>query len=276
MIDKDSSKKTDGNAAQRRKEKRTQQRSLFPGEEQQPAKARDKQREGNRANKTKDEKNQMSINVKELFRSPAAWTAIFTGVLCLFTALLAWVSYQANSLNAAQQRAIVNFNGPAVSKKLTPDGKSVKAYQIYYGWQNSGRGPAKDAEAQYNFYLGDKKPTKDTDFSHLPTRDTLPLILGPGTYFQMTPIDLNVSDLESVETGKQHLFLWGWITYNDSIPHSPRRLTEFCTDVTSVQWATPGDHSDVNANPSITTPPCETHNCYDEECHDYDQRTKDE
>jgi len=220
----------------------------------------------------------MLQKLKAMFGSAAHWTAAFTGVLCLFTALLAYVSFEANRLNAANQRAIVNFNGPMFGKKMMPDGKKVKSYLVYYGWSNSGRSPAKNAFTQFNDSVGDRRPTKDTDFSSLSQRDTLPLILGPGTMFQVPPVELTVSQLDDVTSGKQHLFFWGWVTYDDGIPGSPRRLTEFCTDVTSVDWSGGPSmaHDDPANTMTINTPPCDKHNCYDDTCNDYSERTKSE
>jgi hypothetical protein len=266
-----------GNAADRRKQKRKQQRLNFPDGEP-SSEIDDGSDEGTHLNQQEKGRKQMTQNPPEKpdhwYSSAGFWTAVFTGVLCLFTALLWKVSNEANTFNASNQRAMINFGGPYLSKKMAADGKKVDGWQVYYAWSNSGRNPAKGVEAQFNYSLSDRRPTKDLNFGELPTRDTLPLILGPGTMFQMPPVDLSLDDLSSIESRKQHLFFWGWITYDDGNPHSSRRLTEFCTDVTGLTWTGPSDHTDPLANFSIQTPPCETHNCYDETCADYDQRTK--
>lgn len=265
-----------GSSADRRRQKRAQQRFPFAPEEEQPAKAQNEKDETRNLNQEKDEDKDMSDEWwKRVFGSSAVWTAIFTAVLCVFTGILAWISFQDNRLNQANQRAMLNFNGPGLQKKMSPDGKKIASWQVYYGWTNSGRDPAKNAFAQYNFSLGDKRPTRDLNFDTLPTRDTYPMILGPNTSFGMTPVELTIPDLEDVESGKKHLFFWGWATYSDGIPGSPRRLTEFCTDVTGLTWSA-DNHSDPSTTPVVSTPPCEKHNCYDEDCEDYRQRTSTE
>jgi hypothetical protein len=56
-------------------------------------------------------------------------------------------------------------------------------------------------------------------------------------------------------------------------PGSPVHLTEFCTDITSVSFSK-ADHSDLTGDVNFGTPPCPTHNCYDDECDDYAVRIK--
>ena len=261
-----------GNAADRRREKRAKRNAGLFGLDA----STDEDNSGyerNNFDQQKKENDQMSQEQTHWYTSSGGWTAIFTAVLCLFTFFLWRVSDAANGLNAANQRAMVNFNGPGVGKTLSPDGKTVAAYQVLYAWSNSGRSPAKSAISQYNASLSDLRPDRSLDFDSLPTRETLPLIVGPGTVFQLPPVVLTVSDLEDVSTGKKHLFFWGWITYKDGIPDSPTRLTEFCTDVTSINWGS-GDHNSLSNNPTLNTPPCAQHNCYYEECGDYAERVK--
>jgi hypothetical protein len=89
----------------------------------------------------------------------------------------------------------------------------------------------------------------------------------------MTPIQISSEDLEKVAEGKKHLFVWGWTTYRDIFTGTPKRLSEFCTEVVSITWTKP-DHTDAASDINTVNPPCPTHNCYDEDCVDYSSRTK--
>jgi hypothetical protein len=75
----------------------------------------------------------------------AGWTALFTGVLVVFTAILAWVAYKANENSVITQRAFVNFNTIAGTKAMTADGKSVQGINFLVSWTNSGTTPTKRA-----------------------------------------------------------------------------------------------------------------------------------
>jgi hypothetical protein len=264
----------DGNAAQRRKQKREQQRPDFSDGKPRLEMHDEVKPEENPRHPKKDLKNMPQNSINKWWPSAGSWTAVFTGVLCVFTGLLWRVSYQTTQFNAANQRAIINFIGPMVAKKMTPDGKKIDKWQVNFGWVNNGKNPAKNGFAQYNFSLSDKAVAKDTDFDSLPTRETIPLIVGPGLEYMEEPVDLTDNELKDVSNGKQHLFFWGWMTYDDGNPGSPKRLTEFCSEVAAVNWTGPDDHSDVATSVQITAPPCIKHNCYDDSCEDYIERTR--
>lgn len=208
-------------------------------------------------------------------RAPGAggWTAIFTAVLTI-VAVLQWLAYrEANELNAANQRATINVSGPAFGQVPSPDGKSTEGWMFQYGWNNSGRLPAKRVASQITFSLGDQRPVEGLNFATLGTGKTIQSVIGPSGGFQPPQIEMSVSDLKDVAEGKKHLFFWGWAIYDDGIPGTPRRLTEFCNDVTSLQFSNP-DMSSLSTRVEANWPPCPVHNCYDEQCNDYNEITK--
>ena len=90
---------------------------------------------------------------------------------------------------------------------------------------------------------------------------------------QTTGIYIPNDELEAVTAGKKRMFFWGWATYHDIFPRTPARLSEFCFIVSGATWTKP-DNSDSTADITIGTPSCPTHNCYDEECKDYQTRTR--
>jgi hypothetical protein len=205
------------------------------------------------------------------FLDAGAWTAVFTGVLMIFSGLLLKVSNKANETSIATQRAFVNFSGPGFTKII--NGKKQKGINVFYAMSNSGTTPARTGVSEWNISLGPTVSQKGLDFDTLPQAERLSIVLGPKASFQMTPISISIEDLEAVGEGKKHLFFWGWTTYHDIFGNTPERLSEFCTEIVSVTWMKP-DHTDATTDINTANPPCPTHNCYDEDCADYAGRTQ--
>lgn len=272
-----------GSAKDRRRHERSHKRDQgtlgFLDEFDGSPQRQDKPQSRNSRGKKEDEEIPMPEQkewIKLIFSrdSAAGWTAVFTAVLMVFSGLLYMVSDKANEVNIATQRAIVNSMGPSWQRIPSPDGKSIIGWRFDYGWQNSGRTPAKNAVAQTNLYTGDKHPNKGLDFSTLPQNNSLAFVLGPNASFGMPSNDVPLSTLKEISDGKKHMFFWGWIVYEDGIPGTPKRLTEYCMDVNSLSFSKPEDPSNPASDLVANWPPCETHYCYDEQCSDYDARTK--
>ena len=81
-----------------------------------------------------------------------------------------------------------------------------------------------------------------------------------------------ITVFNEVAAHRQRLFVWGWTTYRDVFWRTPTRLSEFCTEISNVT----GGLSDPATANSINwqTNACRTHNCYDEDCVDYQGKTK--
>ena len=69
------------------------------------------------------------------------------------------------------------------------------------------------------------------------------------------------------------MFVWGWITYDDIFKNTPRHLSEFCDEITNIK-GTPEDITDPAANITWELSLCREHNCSDERCADYREKTK--
>jgi hypothetical protein len=203
-------------------------------------------------------------------RAPA-WTAISTVVLMFFSGLLWKVSDKANETSIVTQRAFISFSGPVLAKNT--DGKKLKGINVFYVMSNSGTTPARAGISQWNLSLGPTVAQKGLDFDTLSQTERLSFVLGPKVLFQLKPISIPIQDLEMIGEGKRHLFFWGWTTYRDIFPGTPQRLTEFCTEIDSLMWSKV-DHTDATVEINTSSPPCPTHNCYDEDCEDYSRRVR--
>jgi hypothetical protein len=86
------------------------------------------------------------------------------------------------------------------------------------------------------------------------------------TYYQTESIPVDV--VEQAETGLQHLYVYGWITYNDVFRATRRRVTKFCFEVHPLSGdfrSTTGGPFGTRAN-FCTLGPKTLHNCSDEDC----------
>jgi hypothetical protein len=249
------------------------QQPPFPEFEGLPEKPEQTQTADTRENKQEDNTPMLGQIYNRLFEGKAAaWTAIFTCVLAVFSYLLWEVSKEANNTSAATQAASVSSFGPSLVKVTNADGKTLKGYNIFFTWINNGTTPTRSALMQANVSVGQDRPSKGLDFSSLPQSQSLTAVLGPRAGIQMPPAFISTEDVESVQDGKKHMFFWGWAVYHD-VFSSTARLSEYCFDVQGATW-TKADHNDATGDLSLATPPCGVHFCFNEECEDYQSRTK--
>lgn len=154
-----------------------------------------------------------------------AWTAAFTCVLAVFSYLLWQVSRDANNTSTATQAASVSSFGPGIVKVPNADGKTLKGYNIFFNWANSGTTPTKSTVMQANVSMGSSSPSKGFDFSTLQQSSSVTAVLGPKAGIQVPP---NFVSIEDVQQGKKHMFFWGWVVYHDIFSDTPR-LSEYCS-----------------------------------------------
>ncbi len=72
--------------------------------------------------------------------------------------------------------------------------------------------------------------------------------------------------------GQLRIYVWGWITYHDIFKGTPARLSEFCDEITDVKSSST-DMTDPSAKVTWDLLLCQEHNCADEECGDYGDKT---
>jgi hypothetical protein len=89
-----------------------------------------------------------------------------------------------------------------------------------------------------------------------------------------TTTEIPIGFIKVVQNGDMHFYVWGWMTYHDIFRGTPTRLNEFCDEIKNIKSSTE-DITDPAAtftwDLSLCTVP---HNCSDEECSDYKQKTK--
>jgi hypothetical protein len=221
--------------------------------------------------------------IKTLFApgAAAAWTALFTGILAVFTVVLVYytallynVSRDANDSTQRIERATVFMGGlGGVRKLLSDDNTRWDRVRVGFFFRNGGPTAPRNLRAKLSYQVFDGEMPSDFAFSDNTTTPPRTLFLGPDTQ-QATFIDLPLSAIEDVVERKKQLFVWGWATYNDVFNGTPPRLMEFCSELIDLQYTHPVPETPLdNKNRlQISLETCPRHNCYDADCADYETR----
>jgi len=202
----------------------------------------------------------------------AAWTACFTAILAIFSWLLFQANNDANKTAIATQRAFVTFTQiyfEPVPRATSPD--NVFSYRAHMPMINNGTTATKYSTYEMAVAVEDSIPQEGTDFDVLQQSEKYPFVFGPKQLYDGLGTPVSVADFEAVAQEKKHMFFWGWVVYRDVFEGTPVRLSEFCFNITNPRWQRP-NHNDETNPMKATTLPCKTHNCYDENCSDYNKR----
>jgi hypothetical protein len=220
--------------------------------------------------------------VKCLRRNSSVVIALFTIVIAFVGAIQAIIySSQVNIIRQqliASVRPYVSF--PALGSNVPGiyQGK-VTSQRVQVRWENGGGSPTVDGRASYGHTLTFGM-AEVTDFTK-PDFSDVPFVAGPKSTGNLL-VDVPLNALDGVEKKKNRAFLWGWLVYRDTFKDTPKHLTEFCIEIRDV-IATAEISSDLTKPPDLSDPKtrftldpatCPQHNCYDENCSDYTEKTK--
>lgn len=229
----------------------------------------------------------------QFWKSSAFWTAIFTGLLCIFTYLLYQVSRDSTNTAKEQARAVVSFGGFVVGPILNdPKTGEWVGQQFQINWFNNGSLPGKTATFQQDAqqFFGDLPKTYDFPLSGEKSEGTVP----PRGQFGTT-ITIPRSVLEDNWHTKNRLFVYGTTVYKDGFAEDELRVSEFCSEIyqITVGYTTPPQVGPAKTQPAVPPKPpimgdpgtailavswrsCShaAHTCYDEDCSDYKEQVK--
>jgi hypothetical protein len=284
-----------GNAAQRRKKKRANQRPEAPIGEAITEQDDEENKQENLADEQKKRPKKLLERIKKWFPNAAVWTALFTGVLTLFTVFQYRVSRITSEIQRNSQRAFLSFSGPAVGARFVsppmPNNSAPwNGQEIAINWSNNGETPARNVV----IHLGANGffPDIPAQFDYPPISDSINAVIGPKSFYG-TNMQVSKDEIIDVAHGKKRLFAWGTATYDDVFEKSPKRLSEFCVELTHLTFAPASTLPQPKTNqispqnpatmdledPNISLvgfqwQQCRAHNCYDEDCPDYKVATK--
>jgi len=199
----------------------------------------------------------------------AAWTAIFTLVLTVFTGVLAWVGYTANKNTVVSQRAFISISGFGGNKILGHDGKTIVGVQFLTGWQNGGSTPTRKAVTHCSWQHWSPELPSSFEFPDIPdpiNGPDRPFVVAPHGVTTV-PMIIPMAEWQDVSAGKTRLYVWGGQLTTTLLAAHQERLSEFCAEITNVSIAP--------TEVTWQTVSCKIHNCYDEDCSDYAKRAKE-
>jgi hypothetical protein len=217
-------------------------------------------------------------------------TALFTVGIFVATATYAvfaikqWNAMrESNAINRENvesvQRALVFFSGqPAYVKRLT--GKKVTSLTIVLPWENTGVTPAMNGKSIVNWKTFPSPSGLPENFTYPDEVNVEPrqFEIPPRGYGNGT-MDVPIQWIEATKNGSLRMFIHGWIIYDDIFKgtegtrKTPIHLSEFCDEITNIK-STPDDVTDPTANITWELSLCREHNCSDERCRDYQEKTR--
>jgi hypothetical protein len=201
-------------------------------------------------------------------------TVIYTGF-----AILQWIALRdSNDINRQSlqsvQRAYVTCNDiEEIINTAVVNGIKEHVWKFSAKCENSGTTPAISEIAYFN---GDNLPNEPTGEQFIgPPKSHRPIsVIGPkspvevGELHKMDSFILGNEPFSSIGLVEpQHVIFWAWVAYRDVFPGTKPHVTEVCQKLFGLA------SNRIFPNPSIgfSLLNCETHNCTDEYCADYDK-----
>ena len=214
-----------------------------------------------------------------------AWLTL--GAVVIYASISGWQLYQMRKATriAAQQtkisreslevvqRPFIVFRGYDIQKiSGTPIRGTIGGWRSIITWENAGNTPAIHVLPHFAMFRLKAEPDDKTfkgffaDEQHNPTyigpKDTQQsgAIFEPLTFFPVLGFSGPGADLAP--------FMWGWVVYRDSFPNTKIHLTEFCLRLQGIGMTADQSHF------IFGFVRCQSHNCADEDCKDYEDLSK--
>jgi hypothetical protein len=171
---------------------------------------------------------------------------------------------QAEALKTAQ-RAFVTFSPDATVATEVGTGGKVISWQLRIPMKNdspTATQELRDCPTVANLPRG----PIPKDFGYPDSCEPRQVPLGPRGQVNTIPKNILIADIRGVQRKERSIYVYGWATYRDVFPHSPKHVTLFCYEL--IMNTIKADLRDINYNLSGTLMLCEHHNCQDEDCKD--------
>ena len=164
------------------------------------------------------------------------------------------------------QRAFVFYSPNGISQYgviETNGSRNTKGWVFYIPYKNAGNTPTRNLTDHVSVYHG---PQITDGFDFRDFQDGQSSTADPQTtiYYATTIFPTDV--IHQAELGLQHIYFYGWATYNDVFPKTPKRVTKFCFELhVSGDWSAIGTM--IGTQSSLCMANSKTlHNCSDEDC----------
>lgn len=174
---------------------------------------------------------------------------------------------EANNINrdalVSVQRAFINV-GQSLQENavIVPGQKEINNWEFRPRFTNSGATPTRNAHNHGNFLPWGGPLPEHFPFPDIgqPGPDT-PFILGPKEDVTGALLEVPIGTIKAVQDKTEHLYFYGWITYEDIFPKTSKHISMFCIELTDVRG-----ELKTNTPHAMAWAVCPIHNCADGEC----------
>jgi len=191
-------------------------------------------------------------------------------IVALFTVILGiatWLLWRATKklVEGADKTAERQLRAYVFVKEIdvVPPASRGGNYVFNVGIQSTGKTPTRNARGNIDVQAFDGDIPKDFNFPDIEPQNVTTLLIGPN-HRVASAVEVPSSIIDSVSRGARHLFMWGWIDYNDVFIKTPRHRTEHCFRIQVS--ARPIHVGGGGGGYDITFHPYERHNAADNEC----------
>jgi hypothetical protein len=164
---------------------------------------------------------------------------VFTGILAIATAILAFMAVRQVRDNRAVQRAFVSLLRPQSDLLFDQSGNFV-GLRVWVIWKNSGATPASPMRGVFGATW--VPPGGEFQFGQSGNDvQKKPFVLGPLTEITSGWIDIAAPHVVATLNKQSRQFIWGWVEYQDIFPGSLVHVSEFCLELSLDGQLKPGE-----------------------------------
>jgi hypothetical protein len=98
-------------------------------------------------------------------------------------------------------------------------------------FENTGNTPTKNMIYHSSMKIFDADIPEGFDFPDLDRRQPRRSFIAPKTWVGAFNFAISRAELDAAQAGRRRIFVWGWADYNDTFAGTPRRRTEFCSEI---------------------------------------------
>lgn len=205
-------------------------------------------------------------SAKPLWKTPPFWQAVFSGCLVL-NAVVTLVFLSRQLENATTSTAIARDALEGVQRAFVVAGEptSYNDHEIIR-WTNDGATRTRNARYRLNAKLTDKALPMGYPFPDEPPVKIKKMLLGPkASDMSVSEPVVTLRDFRAIKEGHKHLYVWGWMTYNNVFRETPLHITMACFEVQVTGEPLLQGKQGVTMFTPINK--CDKHICADEECY---------
>lgn len=109
--------------------------------------------------------------------------------------------------------------------------EQITSWVFHIVWRNSGKTPTRFGQTAVNKWDA-------VDAGELPSKFDYPdygtpenIIIGPNALIHSGTFDISIEQLIEMRAGIRHVYLWGWVEYNDVFGDTGRHRSECCFEI---------------------------------------------